>query len=115
MKHFAAYLLPVLFWINTDHKNLMKLLTEPKLHELNPILYRIRIFMGLFRFEIRHVKELDIPLADQLSRDKIKLDKFKLTVLNTVKTIKPYQPPKHDPTKPITASAIDYNSDESIT
>ena len=68
-KNFASYLLPRHFWVNTDHKNLVKLFTEENINYLNPILYRIRIFLSQFSFEIRHVNGLHLPLADQMSRD----------------------------------------------
>ena len=61
-KHFAPYLLPRKLWINTDHKNLVKLFTEENINYLNPILYRIRVFLSQFDFEIKAVNDLQLPL-----------------------------------------------------
>ena len=65
-KNFAP-LLPRKFWVNTDHKNLVKLFTEENINYLNPILYRLRIFLSQFHFEIKAVVGLQLPLADQIS------------------------------------------------
>ena len=79
-KHFAPYLLPRRFWINTDHKKLIKLFTEENINYLNPIIYRLRVFLSQYSFEIRHVDGLQLPLADQMSRNRIKMDDLKLTI-----------------------------------
>ena len=114
-KHFALYLLPIHFWINTDHKNLVKLFTEDNINYLNPILYRLRIFLSQFSFEIKAVDGLQLPLADQISRNKITLDDLKLTVWkHKEKTIRNWTVPENTEGKQVQTKKTQYNNNQQL-
>ena len=72
-QHWAPYLLPRVFLLNTDHRNLVNMYQNQKLDNYNELIQRQVYFLHEFHFVSTDIVGDLQPLCDQISRGKVEI------------------------------------------